>query len=207
VGGYAGSRASAAPGAGGGAPPAPGPPANPPARDWFRPPAQPPAGEVVFSDPQSPPGGGPPLFDVASPVYRFDGRLLGIIRFQWDPSSVSELAAAAAGPGQRVDVVSRSGLGFASSQLNSVGVSRADREPFRLSRQQASGTVDYNVGGETLLAAFARVANPPHVQGLDWAVVVEEREDQALAPVFDLQKQVALLLVLSLLAIAGAALF
>src|SRR5262249_38099132 len=95
----------------------------------------------------------------------------------------------------------------ASSQGNSVGVSRADREPFRLSRQQAIGTVNYDFGGQSLLAAFARVANPPHVQGLDWAVVVEERSDQALGPVNDLQKQVLALLALSLLAIAGAALF
>src|SRR5712692_773743 len=85
-----------------------GPAANPADRDWFRTATQLPAVEVVFSDAQPSPGGGPPRFDVASPVYRFDGRLLGIVRFQWDPSGVSELASTAAGPGQRVDVLSRS---------------------------------------------------------------------------------------------------
>jgi methyl-accepting chemotaxis protein len=172
---------------------------------WYRAATQLSPGEVVFSAPEITPGG-TTLLNVAAPVYRADGKLLGTVRFEWEPTELAAQARAVAGPGQRVDLVAADGQGFISTQADSTGASRADRPAFSLSRQQNLGTTTYTYEGVPLLAAYAKVPSSPRIQGLDWSVIVEERADQALGPVDTLRTAVAVLGLLSVLSILLAVL-
>src|SRR5207244_1736803 len=72
------------------------------------------------------------------------------------------------------------GVGSISTQADPTGASRADRQPFVLSRQQPLGTTTYTYGGVPLLAAYAQVPSTPRIHGLDWSLIVEEPANQVL---------------------------
>ncbi len=170
------------------------PPATSPVdRDWFQSALQLSRGEVYFSDYEALPDGSQVAFKVATPVYRSDGRLLGLLRVEWVPTAVLAQARASAGPNRQVDLLSRTGARFATTQANRLGTSAASEPPFQWSRQSGIGTVQFDSGSGPVLAGYARVTPPDYVRGVDWTVVVAENLDQALAPVTQ-QRTLALLL-------------
>ncbi len=169
------------------------PAASPVDRDWFQSALKLSRGEVYFSDYEAAADGSEVAFQVATPVYRADGRLLGVLRLDWVPTALLAQARAAAGPNRQVELLSRTGARFATTQANRLGTSAASEPPFQSSRQRALGTVQYDAGAGSLLAGYARVIPPDYVRGLDWTVVVAENLDQALAPVTQ-QRMLALLL-------------
>jgi methyl-accepting chemotaxis protein len=182
------------------------PPATSPVdTDWFQNALNLPRGEVYFSDYQTAADGSEIKFHVATPVYRFDGRLLGVLRMEWMPTSLVAQARAAAGPNRQVDVLGRTGARFASTLGSRVGSGGADEPPFQWSRQQGQGTVQYDTGSGSVLAGYARITPPAYVRGLDWTIVVAESLDQALAPVTQQRTLALLLLAGSLLGVLLAA--
>src|SRR3954467_6668181 len=81
-------------------------------RDWFQNALRLSNGQVYFSDYEIAPDSGQAAFQVSTPVYRSDGRLLGILRMEWVPTSLVAQARAVAGPNRQVDLLSRGGARF-----------------------------------------------------------------------------------------------
>jgi methyl-accepting chemotaxis protein len=155
---------------------------------------------VYFSDYEMAPDGGQAAFQVSTPVFRSDGRLLGVLRLDWVPTNLVAQARAVAGPNRQVDLLSRGGVRFASTQANRLSTNAAGEPPYQWSRDRVVGTVEYDGGSGSVLAGYARVIPPEYVRGLDWTVVVAENLDQALAPVTQ-QRTLAFLLLAVLLAV------
>jgi methyl-accepting chemotaxis protein len=167
--------------------------ASPADRDWFQNALRLGRGEVYFSDYEMLPNSRQAAFNVATPVYRADGRPLGVLRLEWVPTNLVAQARAVAGPNRQVDLLSRGGSRFASTDASLLATNAASQPPFQGSRQRAVGTVQYDTGAGPVLAGYARVVPPDYVKGVDWTVVVAENLDQALAPVTQ-QRSLAFLL-------------
>ena len=142
----------------------------------------------------------PAAFQVSTPVYRSDGRLLGVLRMEWMPTNLVAQARAVAGPNRQVDLLSRGGARFASTQANRVSAS---------ARRQATLPVEPRAGGRhgrstTRLGLGARRLRAGHPSRVRARAGLDGRGrrdlDQALAPVTQ-QRALAFLLLAVLLAL------
>jgi methyl-accepting chemotaxis protein len=142
-------------------------------------------------------------------VYRSDGRLLGVVRIVWDPIQVAPILQQRAGDvAERfVEVFDRQGRLFLSTRPNArLGVTAADQPPVQAARALlpgGSGALVYTLGGEELIAGYARVAPLQVVggslvmQGTDWTLVAEESRVQALGAIDFLRTAAVLVVVIA----------
>ncbi|HLI29269.1 MAG TPA: methyl-accepting chemotaxis protein [Chloroflexota bacterium] len=178
-------------------------------REWYQQALGLPAGTVVFSEPEIAADAQRAVFSVATPVFRADGRLLGVVRIVWDPSLLITQARAGY-PTKQLDLYDRQGRLFATTRPNArLGAVAAERPPVQASRALAGtavGTVVYNASGEDVIAGYSRLTPTRLLQGMDWSLVVEESVAQALAAVTDLRNMALLVLLIGVLLVTAVAL-